>query len=94
MEEGEPPQLKGTPTNHQREGKKGQAWGKRNENTHDHRLGGTAPDAVVQQRVVAHLPESISRYVGEASPQAEDMELREDTPTNLQRNPGLGAEHQ
>ena len=77
------------------EEKEEQEWEERTDNTHDHKLGDTVPDTAVHQEVVAHLPEGISRSVGEASPQAEDMGLgyREDTPTYLQRNPGLGAEH-
>ena len=92
MGEGDPQNMKGTPPNHQKEEKEEQ---ERADKTHDHKLGDTVSDTAVHQGVVAHLPEGISRSVGTASPQAEDMglEYQEETPTYLQRDPVLGAEH-
>jgi len=89
MGEGDPQILKGTPTYHQKEEKEEQKWEERNDKTHNHKLGDTDPDTAVHQGVEAHMLEGMSNFVGEASP----LEYREDTPTYLQRNPVLGAEH-
>ena len=93
--EGDPQGLEGTPTNHHMGEKEEQGWAERTEDsTHNHRLGDTGHDTADTHEVVAHRPEDI-QIVGEASPQAGNLNLvsREETSTYLKRTPGMGAEH-